>query len=80
MLIQARAGLTEAEILQRLHHLPPDALLTSDEAALYLNARTDLLRSWRWQRRGPTFIGRGHFIRYPKRNLEAFLGRDVQAA
>ena len=63
----------EVGTLRRLHSLPSEALLTSEEAALYLNARTDLLRSWRWQQRGPPFEGRGHFVRYRKCALDAFL-------
>ncbi len=62
------------EILARLHSLPATALFTSAEAGLYLNARTDLLRAWRFQGRGPDFVGRGHFVRYPKGSLDAFLG------
>ena len=59
--------------LERLHRLPDSALFTSDEASLYLSARRDLLRSWRWQGRGPAFVGRGRFIRYRKRCLDEFL-------
>ena len=70
------------EILRRLHSLPETALFTPDEAAIYLNARLDLLRSWRWQGRGPDFAGRSHFIRYPKGGLDRFLagyGRGAAA-
>src|SRR4051812_4003203 len=67
------AGVDLTEILRRLHNLPETALFTPEEAAIYLNARLDLLRSWRWQGRGPDFAGRSHFIRYPKGGLDRFL-------
>jgi len=73
---------TQAEIsdtLSRLHQLPDAALFTSEEAGLYLNARTDLLRAWRWQGRGPTFVGSGHFVRYRKAALDAFLAERAGA-
>lgn len=63
----------DADILVRLHSLPPTALLTPFETGLYINARTDLLRAWRSKGCGPTFEGRGHFIRYRKSNLDKFL-------
>jgi hypothetical protein len=62
----------KGEILRRLNDLPPTALFTSEEAGIYLNARTDLLRAWRCQRRGPAFVGRGHFVRYRKGDLDDF--------
>jgi hypothetical protein len=66
-------GLTEAAVLDRLHDLPSTALLTPAEASVYANVRMDLLRAWRCQGRGPAFVGRGHFVRYPKGGLDAFL-------
>jgi len=63
----------EADTLQRLHALPDTALFTPEEAALYMNARLDLLRSWRWRGCGPAFVGRHHFIRYAKGALDNFL-------
>ena len=69
-----------AETLRRLHILPPQALLTPNEAALYLNARLDLLRAWRCQGRGPVFQGRGHFVRYTRAALDAFLGREGRSS
>jgi hypothetical protein len=64
---------TEAETLRRLHARPPEARFTPEETALYLNIRRDLLRAWRWQERGLPFEGRGHFIRYVKRDLDHFM-------
>jgi hypothetical protein len=77
MSITVRAGAAEADVLVRLHNLPPTALFTPEEAGLYLNARTDLLRAWRCQGRGPAFMGRGHFTRYRKQDLDAFLAGRV---
>jgi hypothetical protein len=59
--------------IEQLHGLPETALFTPTEATAYLNVRLDLLRAWRCQGRGPTFVGRGHFIRYPKSGLDRFL-------
>lgn len=77
MLPLPQDGRAEASTLNRLHSLPATALFTPEEAGLYLNARTDLLRAWRCQGRGPAFLGCGHFVRYPKRNLDDFLARTV---
>jgi hypothetical protein len=70
----------EAELLRRLNALPPEARFTPHEAAAYLNARLDLLRAWRCRRYGPAFVGRGHFVRYPKRDLDAFMASQSAAA
>ncbi len=67
------AGVDVAAVLRRLHSLPDEALLSPEEAAIYMNARLDLLRSWRWQGRGPDFVGRSHFVRYPKGEIDRFL-------
>ena len=66
-------GRTEADVLRRLHELPPEAKFTPEETSIYLNTRRDLLRAWRWQGRGPSFEGQGHFIRYTKQNLDRFM-------
>jgi hypothetical protein len=70
----------EAALLRRLHSLPPEARFTPYESSVYLPARLDLLRTWRCQGRGPAFTGRGHFVRYQKRDLDAFLVADSVAA
>jgi hypothetical protein len=70
----------EAALLSRLHSLPPEARLTPHETAIYLPARLDLLRTWRCRGRGPAFTGRGHFVRYRKRDLDAFLTDQPMAA
>jgi len=59
--------------VERLQAMPAAALFTTDDAALYLNTTMGVLRSWRHQRRGPEFQGRGQFIRYRKGDLDAFL-------
>jgi hypothetical protein len=73
LFVEGCSGSQISAKLIRLHELPEPALLTADEAALYLNARRDLLRSWRWQGKGPVFVGCGHFVRYRKRDLDIFL-------
>ena len=62
-----------AGILERLHKLPPTALFNSDEASIYLNTRSDLMRMWRWRGCGPRFVGNGHLVRYRKRDLDSYL-------
>jgi hypothetical protein len=48
---------TEAETINRLHTMPPTALFNAAETGLYIAVRTDLLRAWRCQGRGPAFVG-----------------------
>jgi hypothetical protein len=72
---------TEAEIINRLHSLPGTALFTPGETAIYLNARRDLLRSWRWRGCGPRYVGCGSLVRYRKCDLDSFLaGEQPEAA
>jgi hypothetical protein len=62
-----------ADRLVQLAALPPTAKFTAEEAALYMNCRVELLRTWRWQKRGPEFEGAGRFTRYTKVNLDRFM-------
>jgi excisionase family DNA binding protein len=64
---------TRACLLQDLHDRPPSARFTTKEAAVYLNCSTSLLRSWRWQGRGPPHEGTGRLVRYTKANLDRFM-------
>jgi hypothetical protein len=68
----------EAALINRLHALPGSALLTPAETSVYLNARRDLLRAWRWRGCGPRYVGKGHLIRYRKSDLDSFLGAGDQ--
>jgi Helix-turn-helix domain len=73
------------ESLEVLAVLPGTALLTSKEAALYINTSPEVLRVWRSQGKGPRFKGRGHFVRYLKSDLDDFMSGfdhrfDVSAA
>ena len=61
------------ESLEVLAVLPGTALLTSKEAALYINTTAEVLRVWRSQGKGPRFKGRGHFVRYLKSDLDEFM-------
>ena len=61
------------EGLEVLAVLPGTALLTSKEAALYINTTAEVLRVWRSQGKGPRFKGRGHFVRYFKSDLDDFM-------
>jgi hypothetical protein len=62
----------EAIARQRIAQLPDDAGLTEAEASAWLNCSVSLLRSWRWQGRGPAFEGSGKATRYRKDVLDAF--------
>jgi hypothetical protein len=64
---------SRVQSLEVLAVLPGTALLTSKEAALYLNTTPEVLRVWRSQRKGPRFKGRGQFIRYVKSDLDEFM-------
>jgi hypothetical protein len=66
-------GAAQARTLMRLSALPATAKLTTEEAAVYLNCSTSLLRSWRWQGRGPKHEGTGKLVRYTKGNLDKFM-------
>jgi hypothetical protein len=70
----------EVRKLRELHARPASAKFTPEEAAVYLNATTALLRTWRWRRRGPPHEGSGRFIRYPKSGLDAYLTNDTPEA
>ena len=72
--IAVAGGNARVEDLKVLAILPDTAHLTSKEAALYINTTPDVLRVWRSQGKGPRFKGRGHFIRYVKVDLDAFMG------
>ena len=61
------------ESLEVFAVLPVTALLTSKEAALYINTTAEVLRVWRSQGKGPRFKGRGHFVRYLKSDLDDFM-------
>ena len=65
--------LSRAEYVARINPLPDDALLSSDEAAAFLNKTKGTLANWRARKIGPPFIGRGRMIWYQKKTLKAFV-------
>jgi len=67
------APMGRVEVLEVLAALPGTALLTSKEAAIYINTTPEVLRVWRSQGKGPRYKGRGHFVRYEKRDLDGFM-------
>jgi hypothetical protein len=77
--LQSEEGqlLSTEEMLERLHAAPSYALFNTVEAGIYISADPNLLRSWRWQQRGPPFEGTGHFVRYRKLALDEFLRGHV---
>jgi hypothetical protein len=62
----------EAIARERITKLPDDAELAEAEAAAWLKCTVSLLRNWRWQGRGPAFVGSGKSVRYRKGVLDRF--------
>lgn len=62
-----------AELVRRLHALPPEGLLTTREAVVYLRVNPNTLHAWRSRGVGPAFEGRGYMVRYRKACLDAFM-------
>lgn len=54
----------------------PSDVLTSKEAAVYLNQSENTLRQWRMQSRGPAFLKDSHGVRYLKKDLDAWLNSN----
>lgn len=53
------------------------ALLTTPEAATYLNMQPSTLEQWRWNGRGPRFIKLSRSVRYRREDLDEFLAARV---
>ena len=53
------------------------AVLTTPEAAAYLNLQPTTLEQWRWNGRGPRFSKLGRSVRYRKKDLDDFLEARV---
>lgn len=53
------------------------ALLTTPEAATYLNLKPATLEQWRWNGRGPRFVKIGRSCRYRQTDLDDFLDERV---
>ena len=64
-----------ATILRRLHALPPEARFTPEEAAIYINARLDLLRAWRSAASRPPLRGPLSFHSLYETRSGRFYGR-----
>lgn len=61
-----------------IHAMPPDALLTEQEAADYICHTIRALQAWRYRSQGPLYIALGRSIRYRKRDLDTWI--DAHAA
>jgi len=48
-------------------------LLTTKEAAAYLNIKPETLTTWRWAGKGPKAVKVGSSVRYRMSDLEAFI-------
>ena len=55
----------------------PVALLTVDQAAIYLGLARSTLNKWRCHGGGPTFIKMGRAVRYRQKDLEGFLNEGA---
>jgi excisionase family DNA binding protein len=53
------------------------AVLTTTEAAEYLNMKPSTLEQWRWNGQGPRFCKIGRSCRYRVTDLDAFLAERV---
>jgi hypothetical protein len=62
-----------ANLLSEIQILPPDAFISSEHAAAFLDTTAPVLANWRSQKRGPKFYGNGAFIRYRVTDLVAFM-------
>jgi hypothetical protein len=60
------AALAQIEKLTILAALPGTAYLTSQEAALYIGTKPEVLRTWRSTGKGPRFRGRGPPLPYAR--------------
>lgn len=55
----------------------PPALLTTSEAAAYLNIQPATMEQHRWNGRGPSFVKIGRSVRYRQADLDTFLAERV---
>lgn len=59
---------------------PPDQRLTPKEAAEYIGCHHVWLAQLRMQKKGPPFIKFGKFVRYTKRDVDAWLAANTISA
>ena len=52
-------------------------LLTEKQASSYLTVNEKTLQSWRFYRKGPTYVKVGRLVRYPLPALEEFLRESL---
>ena len=52
-------------------------VLTSDQAAKYLNVAPRLMENWRWRKVGPKFLKVGNRIRYDMFDLKSFVSSNA---
>lgn len=60
--------------------LAMDTLLTTKQAATYLNVSVNTLNRWRWAGRGPTFAKMGDVVRYSQSDLDAYVAANKHAS
>ena len=58
----------------------PIALLTVDQAAIYLGLARSTLNKWRCHGGRPTFIKMGRAVRYRRQDLEGFLNEGASSS
>ena len=61
------------ELLEQVAGLPPSAFIPTAHAAAYLASTPGVMLSWRSQRKGPPYHGRGNFIRYRIAELDLWM-------
>jgi hypothetical protein len=74
--MRTRRALSRADICL----LSDDALLTSEELALYLNCAVSTINKARWAGRGPQYVQMGALIRYRMRDVRSHLTTQIRAS
>jgi hypothetical protein len=72
---QARRENARANLLAEIVDLPNDAFVSPAHAAAMLGTSTNVLQSWRDQKRGPRFHGFRCFVRYRLSDLNSFMAQ-----
>jgi hypothetical protein len=70
-----RSNNNRAMLLREIVDLPEQALLTSTQAAAYLNTSPGVLANWRSARCGPRYCGANAFVRYRLKDLENWISQ-----
>ncbi len=56
-----------------------EKLLSTEEAAHFLNCQPQTLNRWRYERKGPTYVKVGRLVRYSESQLKEWISENVHA-